>query len=361
MGLTIVSVAYPLTLIGPDAVGGSEQILTLLDQALVKKGHRSIVIAAEESRAQGTLIPAPFTRGTINESKRLWAQKVHKKLLADTIAQYPVDLIHMHSLDFHRYLPERGTPLLATLHLPPDWYPPSVFNLPRRHYYLNCVSDSQRQACPRSSACVGSIHNGVQVGRFHTAPRRRDYVLSMGRICPEKGFELSLDAARRAKVQMVLAGEITPYETHQEYFRKRIVPLLKDRRKFIGPVGFSRKRTLLAGAKCLLVPSLVAETSSLVAMEAMAAGTPVVAFRSGALPEIVEHGKTGYLVSDSKEMADAIPEAAKLSSSVCRQTARARFSAARMVEQYLELYTQIAANAKENLRQPSPAVSWLVS
>ena len=361
MGLSILSVAYPLTPIGPDAVGGSEQILTLLDRGLVKSGHRSLVLAAEGSKVFGTHISAPAALGLVDDSQRLWAQKVHKKLITDTIARFPVDLIHMHSLDFHQYVPNGETPVLATLHLPQDWYPPNVFNLKRPQYYLNCVSQSQRQSCPRSVAFVESIANGIEVRRFEAPKRRRDYVLGLGRICPEKGFHLALEAARKASEPMILAGEISPFESHIQYFKTRITPRLSDQRRFIGPVGFRRKRVLLAGAKCLLIPSLVAETSSLVAMEAMAAGTPVVAFRRGALPEIVEDGKTGYLVSDAKEMAEAIPAAAKLSADVCRQTARLRFSADRMFGQYLTLYEKIAAKKEISSWDTHPAVSWLVS
>src|SRR5207249_5576489 len=129
---------------------------------------------------------------------------------------------------------------------------------------------------------------------------------ALGRICPEKGFHFALQAAKMARADLLLAGQVFPYASHVEYFESKIVPRLDERRQFVGPVGFHRKKRLLSKAKCLLVPSTVNETSSLVAMEALAAGTPVIAFPSGALPEIVEHGRTGYLVSDVKEMAQAI-------------------------------------------------------
>jgi glycosyltransferase involved in cell wall biosynthesis len=362
MKLTVLSVAYPMTEVGEDAVGGSEQILTLLDRALTDAGHNSLVIAVEGSRIAGTLIPSPPAKGKIDETARRFGRKIHKQLIRDALTRYPIDLVHMHSLDFHQYLPDQGIPTLATLHLPPDWYPRNVFQLKRDHFYLNCVSLSQQRTCPRAPSLLPPIGNGVDITRLDSDESKRNYVLALGRICPEKGFHLALDAAKIAGAEMLLAGELIPFAVHQEYFRKKIAPRLDTRRRFLGPVGFNRKRRLLSQAQCLLITSTVAETSSLVAMEAMAAGTPVIAFPVGALPEVIDNGRTGYLVADEKEMARAIGKVAKLDPEVCRQTARARFSARRMVEEYIHAYRQILAKKtleEERMRARS-AASWLV-
>lgn len=348
MGYTILSVAYPLTPVGPDAVGGAEQVLTILDRALVERGHKSLVIAAAGSQVAGTLISSPNASGTVDDSLRKRAQHSHKQLIGDALAHFPVDLLHMHSFDFHRYLPEPDVPILATLHLPPDWYPQSIFEENRQHLYLNCVSSSQQRTCP-----VGpSIPNGVDVSRFEWRSSKCDYAVALGRICPEKGFHFALDAARMAGSKLMVAGEVFPYAWHQEYFKNEIAPRLDSRRRFLGPVGFERKNRLLAHAKCLLVPSTVAETSSLVAMEALASGTPVIAFPSGALPEIVEHGRTGYLVSDTGEMAQAISASGGLDPAVCRHAAQTRFSATSMVDGYLALYRHILSSVCTYTKHP---------
>src|SRR5689334_2411765 len=120
---------------------------------------------------------------------------------------------------------------------------------------------------------------------------------------------------------------------------------LDRQRKFHGSVGMEQKRRLLTGARCLLAPSLVAETSSLVAMEALACGTPVVAFPAGALPEIVEHGRTGFIVENAHEMAQAIHLARAIDPRVCRRAARERFSAHRMTADYLARYERLARGA----------------
>src|SRR5437868_9786880 len=127
MKLTILSVAYPLTEVGIDAVGGSEQILTLLDRSLISEGHRSLVIAAEGSKIEGTLIASPRATGRLDGSVREWGRRIHRTLIKDALSKYSIDLIHMHSLDFHSYVPAGDVPVLATLHLPPEWYPPKIF------------------------------------------------------------------------------------------------------------------------------------------------------------------------------------------------------------------------------------------
>jgi glycosyltransferase involved in cell wall biosynthesis len=136
---------------------------------------------------------------------------------------------------------------------------------------------------------------------------------------------------------------VFPYPEHQRYFAEEIAPRLDAKRRFIGPVGFARKRRLLTAARCVLIPSLVDETSSLVAREAAACGTPVVAFPRGALPESVEHGRTGFLVRDVAEVADAIRRAPEIDAAVCRATARERFPIQRMVAGYFEAYASLAA------------------
>jgi glycosyltransferase involved in cell wall biosynthesis len=150
-----------------------------------------------------------------------------------------------------------------------------------------------------------------------------------------------MDAAKMAGVPLLIAGEVFPYESHQRYFHETIRPREDSERKFIGPLGLRRKMRFLSAARCLLVPSLVAETSSLVTMEALSCGTPVVAFRQGALPSLINHGETGFLVDTMEEMSEAILKTTTISREICRKVARARFSAPAMTSRYLARYRDL--------------------
>lgn len=355
MGLNVLSVAYPLTHVGPDAVGGSEQILTLMDQALTRAGHKNIVVAAEGSVITGTLVPTPKLTGRSTDEVRSWAQQYHRIAIEKVLRHMPIDLVHMHSLDFYRYLPRTRVPVLVTLHLPADWYPEEIFKSTRPNTFYNCVSASQRRSCPRSSLLLPTVPNGIELSRFDPRRQKRKYVAALGRICPEKGFHLALDAARRARVDMLLAGEVLRCSWHLKYFKEEIAPRLNGRRRFIGAAGVERKRTLLSEARCLLVPSLVAETSSLVTMEAMASGTPVIAYPSGALTELIEDGRTGFLVKDEYEMAEAIKAVDSIDPEECRDVARERFSSTRMVRRYMDRYFQILDSGSSAVVKPLAA------
>lgn len=344
MALTVLSVAYPMAAVGPDAVGGAEQVLTLLDEALVSEREESVVVASRGSRCWGALIPTPRPRAPFTEPALREARRAHREAIEWALRRWPVDVIHLHGIDFLEYLPPPGSPAVVTLHLPPSWYPAQAFQPARPNTWLVCVSESQRLACPKTDRLLGVVPNGIRLEQFRPRGHKRAYALALQRICPEKGAHLALAAAREAGAPLILAGEIHPYPAHEQYFREEVAPLLDGERRFLGPVGLERKRRLLAGARCVLVPSLAEETSSLVVMEALASGTPVVAFRRGALPDLVDDGKTGFLVDGVPQMAEAIRRAGALRPEDCRRAAEQRFSSERMARGYLEVYRRLAGS-----------------
>jgi glycosyltransferase involved in cell wall biosynthesis len=347
MKLTILNVAFPLAPVRSDTAGGAEQAVLLLDHALVRAGHRSIVAACSGSKPAGVLVETPVPCGMIDDDVRNIVTRAHAETINRALVEWKVDIIHMHGIDFGDYLPPDGVPVLVTLHLPHSWYDPPALLTPRPGTWFNCVSRSQQAACPDLPNLFPYIENGVEVDAFNARSGRRDYALALGRICYEKGYHIALEAAKKAGIPLRIAGQVFPYEEHIRYFEKEIHPRLDGRRyRFLGPVGFVRKRHLLASARCLLIPSLVPETSSLVAMEALASGTPVIAFPAGALADIVQDGETGFLVRDADEMAAAIEKAAFIDPEICRASARERFSAKRMAERYFDLYVRIIDKPK---------------
>jgi glycosyltransferase involved in cell wall biosynthesis/Tfp pilus assembly protein PilF len=326
--------------IGPDAVGGAEQVLGMLDRALVEAGHRSIVVACEGSRTAGALVAVPHPPHSGN---RAAVEARHRAAILAALERWPVDLIHSHGLHLHANLSVPGIPTLATLHMPLEFYDLEALR-PRPDRFLHCVSPRQHAGCGKLAhmlQMLPPIENGIVVEDYHGVHARRGFALLLCRICPEKGVHLAIDAAKRAGVPLLIAGEVAPEPDLEAYFVAEVQPRLDRARRLIGRIGERRKRRLLAAARCLLVPSLVAETSSLVAREALAAGTPVVAYPAGALVDVVDHGRTGYLVEDVPQMAEAIAACAGLDAALCRRVARERFSARRMIEQYFNVYAEL--------------------
>jgi glycosyltransferase involved in cell wall biosynthesis len=353
MKLTVLNVAYPLAPVGPQEVGGAEQVLSRLDRALTRTGHNSIVIATSDSTVYGRHVtiaqtPAPYDHDAVAR-----ARQSCRNALQAVLSAHAIDVVHMHGVDFAEYLPAPNVPVLATLHLPIQWYSPGALRPARPATWLNCVSQTQHAVCPPSPSLIDPIRNGVTIDdrpddRPYDRPydrllaKKGRYALVLGRICPEKGVHIAMNAAARAGVPLVIAGKVFPYPAHLEYFEQAVTPRLGSMHSYIGPVWAEKKHRILASARCLIVASLVPETGSLVAMEALAAGTPVVAFANGALPEIIDHGKTGLLVSDEDEMAAAIEQVDRLSPQACRTAARERFDVHQMIDQYFAVYEKIA-------------------
>lgn len=354
MPLTVLSVAFGSAPVGPSAVGGAEQILTELDAALVAAGHTSLVMACQGSSSTGTLFPTPLLGSDLYDAdSRRWCARQRQACLDRILSLYDVDLVHMHGMDFYEYKLPREIPVLVTLHLPVSWYPGEIWSRYSGPVQFQCVSERQRRSCPPALRDCPVILNGVALPAFIES--KSDFAIAIGRICPEKNQHEALEAGSLAGVRVLLGGQVFPYQDHRAYFYEQIVPLLGNhglaiQHEFLGPLPSLRKLQLLGEAKCLLHPTLAPETSSLVTMEALAAGTPVIAYPSGALPEIVDDGVTGFLVHNVEEMAAAIHRAREIRPEDCRAAARQRFSRERMIQEYFQLYSAMTAEAPREKR-----------
>lgn len=350
MGLTVLSVAFPFAPVGPCGVGGAERILAEVDAALVAAGHRSLVVACAGSLVAGELFAAPMPeRALISESDRNWHRWRFQAAIDRALSKYRIDVVHMHGMDFDQHVLPPTIPVLVTLHVPCEWHRPEVLEAYAGRVQFQAVSHFQRRTCTKVLADIPVIENGVELPAIRLERERDDFALALGRICPEKNVHEALEAGTKAGTRVLIGGHVFPYREHNEYFDDKVEPLLNCEpvpHRFLGALETERRQRLLARAKCLLHPTLAPETSSLVAMEALAVGTPVIAYRSGALPEIIEDGVTGFLVDNVDEMAEAIGRVHEIRPENCRAAAEQRFSRDRMTREYLNLYAAMAGSER---------------
>ncbi len=351
--LSILYVAYPLLRVTDESAGGAEQMLLAVEREMAALGHRTTVAAADRSRVFGRLLPTgpPANAPDQYEAR----QREHNDRILDYLRRNPraFELIHDESGSFFRYAAQCSVPLLATLHLPRSFYRDEYFDAHLPKPYFNCVSNAQARSFADLANLVGVVQNGIAVERFPFRRDKGEYVLWLGRICEEKAPHLAIGAAQRGNMPLVIAGQVYPFSYHQSYFDCEVRPHLKgfSRVRFVDTPLASQKLELLRHARALLLTSTVEETSSLVAMEAMACGTPVIAFPRGAFPEIVSDGETGFLVESVEEMAAALKQVERISPEACRARVEQHFSAARMARDYEALYRRVLAA----VRQPAAA------
>src|SRR5213075_2513170 len=175
MPLTILSIGYSLAPVGPDVAGGAEQVLSALDRALVAAGHRSIVVAPEGSQIAGNLIStAPLPSPIADEARRSMQQR-QREGIAEALARWPVDLIHVHGIDFAEHLPAPGIPTLITLHLPAEFYPFGAISAARPRTWFNCVSATQQRSFPPLPTMLPPILGGVPVERLQARHAKRNF------------------------------------------------------------------------------------------------------------------------------------------------------------------------------------------
>jgi glycosyltransferase involved in cell wall biosynthesis len=344
-GLRILYSAYPLLPVSSESCGGAEQLLWTLEREIARLGFRTTVAACDDSRVSGELFPTGAAAAQADQLQSREAahnSAVLAFVRARRAAGQKFDLVHDQGGLFWKRAAEIEEPVLVTLHLPRDFYPPELLAKAPGNVFFNFVSEAQRSSFPELPHVLGTIANGIALEQFRICEEKSGFLLWLGRICPEKGPHTAIEVARRAGMPLVVAGQVYPFSYHQNYYDEQIATHLGSDVRLIQQPTTAIKHELLRRARAVLLPTMAEETSSLVAMEAMACGTPVVAFRRGALPEVVAHGKTGFLVESADEMIAAISALSSIRSIACRERVEQMFAADRMARDYVRLYEQLA-------------------
>jgi glycosyltransferase involved in cell wall biosynthesis len=334
--LRIAQVAPVAGPVLPGAGESVEQLVGLLTEGLVARGHDVTLYATANSQTSSRLRSA-HPRG-YDEEDRLWdwyrAEAFNAALAFEHAADH--DVIHGHN--FHFALPfagVTGTPLVDTAHTE---IPPEVMAAYGRHpdIHVVAVSGHQRRSLG-GRANVSVIPHGIAFDDFPFGERPRGHLLFLGRMLADKGPAEAIRIARAAEMPLILAGAAQDgYDVRAE------AEVDGERIRWVGPVGVEERDRLLAGAVALLFPLVYPEPFGLVLLEAMACGTPVLATRLGAAPEIIEEGVTGYTAPTWEDLADLVPAAAALDRATVRRMAAARFDVERMIDAHEALYRRIA-------------------
>jgi len=319
----------------PRHYGPWENVVSLLTEGLVRRGIDVTLFATRDSVTRAKLVGvAPIGY----EENRELLPKVWECLhIAATFERSTeFDLIHNH-FDFLplTYSGLIATPVVTTIH---GFSAPGILPVYKRYNHRSYyVAISEADRAPELDY-AGTIHHGIDLGRFTFRAAPGDYLLFFGRIHPEKGTRECIDVARRLDRRLLLAGIVQD----QRYFKEEVAPFLDgDRVVYAGSVGPERRDALLGGAYALLHPIRFDEPFGLSVVEAMACGTPVVAFRRGSMPEVVAHGKTGFLVQSVDEMVEAVKKIAEINRAACRRWAEEHFGVERMVDDYIRVYEGI--------------------
>ena len=339
--MRILQVAPLWERVPPPAYGGTEAVVSVLTDGLVRAGHEVVLCASGDSLSLAPVSSVyPHSLRTAHGIKDGTPYDwVHA---AEAIqASREFDVVHNHAGE--PVLALAGlteTPMLTTMHclITPDTK--IVWDRYAGHY--NTVSRAQLRALPalERARYAGAVHNAIDVASFPFTEIKEDYLLCLNRIAPEKGTHLAVEVARKTGRKLIIAGKVDRVD--RDYYEGAVAPLVDGQQvAYVGEADSTMKRDLYARAACLLNPICWEEPFGLVPVEAMACGTPVIAFSRGAMPEVVIDGETGFLVRDVDSMAAAVERIDSIEPVRCRNHVEANFDVPVMVEGYLQLYREI--------------------
>jgi glycosyltransferase involved in cell wall biosynthesis len=339
--LRVVMIAPPYFSVPPEAYGGIEAVVADLIDSLVGRGHEITLIGAGRHATRAQRFIATCDRESADQVGELMPELVHAAKVARILDMLDADLIHDHTVVGPLTALGRLTPTVVTAHGAVTGERGDFYRALGGTVRLVAISDAQRSTAP-DLPWTATVHNAIRAETFPFRQEKDDYALFLGRFHPEKAPHLAIDAARAAGMPIILAGKCSePIE--RAYFAQEIGPRAGPDVTIFGVADGRAKRDLLANAACLLFPITWDEPFGLVVIEAMACGTPVVALRRGAVPELIVDGQIGIIVDHPDELPDAIAQARQLDPAVCRKHVETNFTVQVMAASYEAVYLQSLA------------------
>lgn len=324
----------------PESYGGIEIVVSLLADGLVDRGHDVTLFASGDSITRAKLVSV-YDKPQKDKIGWVLPDIYHAASAFDYCRGEAFDIIHDHA-GFSGVALGQGsaTPVLSTLHGEFNELTRPFYERFKDAVYFNAISEFQK-SCGPELRYVDTVYNAIDFSSYPFQAAKSGYLLSLSRLTPSKGAHLAIRAAKKLNRRLIIAGKVDP-GADTEYFEKMIKPHIDDRQiSFLGEVSEERKRELMAGADCFVFPIQWEEPFGLVMLEAMAAGTPVVAFNRGAAAEVIAPGISGYLVETFDEMVHMIDISAGLDPRACREWAESQYSVGRMIDGYIENYWRI--------------------
>jgi len=344
----------------PKTFGGTELVVYNLSEELVKRGHQVTVFASGDSKVSAKLISV--------WSRHLIKEKINGKVIPWNNAHFPLlniyeafsradefDIIHVHensSILSGFFIDLIKTPVVTTLHDPfikqenkDKW---ATFNKFKKHNYVS-ISNTHQKSARLKLNFVGNVYNGIDLEKYKFQEKiKKDYLVWLGRIYPNKGVAEAIKIAKKTNKKIILAGNIAKNSpASYNYFEQKIKPQFKKGKvEYVGEVNLSQKNKLLKNAFAFLNPIQWEEPFGMVMIEAMACGTPVIAFKRGAVSEIIKHDKTGFIVKNEKEIAGAVKKIDKIKRQDCRKHVEENFSTEKMVMEYEKIYKKLIKKKK---------------
>src|SRR6185503_16554055 len=347
--MRIAQVAPLTEAVPPKLYGGTERVVHWITEELVALGHDVTLFASGDSQTSAKLEPG-WPRALRLDGAVRDANALHLAMLENVRRRAnEFDFLHFH-LDYYPFslFSRQSTPFLTTLH--------GRLDLPELHPVFNActaapvvsISNSQRRPLPQAR-WVRTIYHGLPENLITPKPVRPSYLAFLGRIAPEKAVDRAIHVARKCGIPLKIAAKVDRVDA--EYYEERIRPLIEPPHvEYIGEIGDHEKSDFLSGAHALLATIDWPEPFGLVMIEAMASGTPVIAFNRGSVPEVVDDGLTGFIVEDELGAIGAVQRLAELDRTRVREQFEQRFTARRMAQDYLGTYRALAESHAPRLR-----------